>query len=141
VRDLEMAVLPATKKITRADLGKDAPDWVNNLLEPLNSFIEQIYTSFNRNITLPENVASQIITVEINTTSTYSSGDFPSINFKRTLARKANLLIIGKAVESESSNFTNGVFPTWDDNNGTIAINYISGLANSKKYYFTFLLI
>ena len=136
-----MAVLPATKKITRADLGNDIPDWVDNLLEPLNSFIEQIYTSFNRNITLPENVASQIISLQIITTSHYNSGEFPSVNFKRTLAKKVNLLIIGKAVESQNSIFTNGVFPTWEDNNGTINIKYISGLENSKTYNFTFLLI
>jgi len=137
-----MAVLPATKKITRADLGgNDIPEWVDNLLEPLNSFIEQIYTSFNRNITLPENVASQIISLQIITTANYNSGEFPSVNFKRTLARKVNLLIIGKAVESQNSIFTNGVFPTWEDNNGTINIKYISGLENSKTYNFTFLLI
>lgn len=136
-----MAVLPAIKKITRADLGKDAPDWIDNLLQPLNAFIEQIYTSFNRNITLPENVASQIISVEINTTANYSTGEFPSINFKRTLAKKTNLLLIGKAVESQNSLFLTGVFPTWDDNNGNISIKYISGLSNSKTYNFTFLLI
>lgn len=137
-----MAVLPATKKISRADLGKDAPDWVNNLLSPLNSFIEQVYTALNKNITLPENVASQIIDIEINTPSDYSTGGFPSINFKRTLARKANLCIIGRAVETTSNSiFSTGVFPTWEDNNGTIAVRYISGLQNSKSYNFTLLLI
>lgn len=136
-----MAVLPAIKKITRADLGKDAPDWIDNLLQPLNAFIEQIYTSFNRNITLPENVASQIINIEVNTTANYSIGEFPSINFKRTLAKKTNLLLIGKAIESQNSLFLTGVFPTWEDNNGNISIKYISGLSNSKTYNFTFLLI
>jgi hypothetical protein len=137
-----VAVLPATKKISRADLGKDAPDWVNNLLSPLNSFIEQVYTALNKNITLPENVASQIINIEVNTPADYSIGIFPSINFKRTLARKANLCIIGRAIEiNTNSIFINGVFPTWEDNNGTIGIKYISGLENSKNYNFTFLLI
>lgn len=131
-----MAVLPATKRITRADLGEDVPEWVDNLLSPLNSFIEQIYTAFNKNISIPENVASQIVQLDINTNSDYSTGNFPSTVFKRTLAKKANLLIIGQVRDLSNNEFifTTGGYPSWEDNNGTISIYYIPGLSDSKKY-------
>lgn len=131
-----MAVLPATKRITRADLGEDVPEWVDNLLSPLNSFIEQIYTAFNKNISIPENVASQLVQLDINTTATYSGGNFPSTVFKRTLSKKANLVIIGQVKDLSNNEFvfTAGGYPSWEDNNGTISIYYIPGLSNSKKY-------
>lgn len=131
-----MAVLPATKRITRADLGEDVPEWVDNLLSPLNSFIEQIYTAFNKNISIPENIASQIVQLDINTNSNYSSGEFPNTAFKRNLSKKANIVLIGqvKDLSDNEYKFVAGGYPSWEDNNGTINIYYIPGLDDSKKY-------
>jgi hypothetical protein len=132
-----MAGLPTTKKIYRADLGKDIPVWVDNLLSPLNSFIEQVYTSLDRNLTLPENVSSQIEAIEFTTKSTYSSGnDFDEISIKRKISRFATFLIIGNVFNFSNPQikFTTPVFPSWSDDNGLIKIRYISGLTNSTKY-------
>jgi len=138
-----MAVLPATKRITRADLGEDIPEWVDNLLSPLNAFIEQIYTAFNKNISIPENIASQIIQLEINTNASYSSGIFPSTSFKRNLSKKANVVLIGqvKDLSNNEFKFVAGGYPSWEDNNGTINIYYIPGLSDLKKYKVTLLIL
>ena len=132
-----MAGLPTTKKIYRADLGKDIPLWVDNLLSPLNSFIEQVYTAFDRNLTLPNNVSSQIESIEFTTKSTYSSGSqFEEISIRRKIPRYATFLIIGNVTDftNPQVKFTNAVFPSWMDENGLIKIRYISGLTASTKY-------
>ena len=41
--------LPIQKRILREDL-KDAPDWVVNIIGPLNNFMETIYQALNKNI-------------------------------------------------------------------------------------------
>lgn len=132
-----MAGLPTTKKIYRVDLGQDIPLWVDNLLSPLNSFIEQVYTAFDRNLTLPNNVSSQLETIEFTTKSTYSSSfDFEEISIRRKIPRYASYLIIGNVMDSSNPQikFTTPVFPSWLDDNGLIKIRYISGLTNSTKY-------
>lgn len=132
-----MAGLPTTKKIYRADLGKDIPVWVDSLLSPLNSFIEQVYTALDRNLTFPENVSSQIEVIEFTTKSTYSSGnDFEEISIKRKIPRYATFLIIGNVFNFSNPQikFTTPIFPSWSDENGLIKIRYISGLTNSTKY-------
>ncbi len=38
-----MAKIPAVKSIRIEDISPEAPQWINNLLSPLNSFMENIY--------------------------------------------------------------------------------------------------
>ena len=132
-----MAGLPTTKKIYRADLGNDIPTWVDNLLSPLNSFIEQVYSAMDRNLTLPNNVSSQLESIEFTTSSTYSASQtFPEISIRRTIPRYTTFVIVGNVMDSGNpqKKFTTPVFPSWSDENGIIKIRYISGLTNSTKY-------
>jgi hypothetical protein len=132
-----MAGLPTTKKIYRADLGSDIPLWVDNLLSPLNSFIEQVYTAFDKNLTIPENVSSQLESIEFTTKSDYSSGqNFEEISIRRKIPRYATFLLIGNVMDASDprKKFTTPVFASWSDDNGIIKIRYISGLTNSVKY-------
>ncbi len=132
-----MAGLPTTKKIYRSDLGNNVPVWVDNLLSPLNSFIEQVYTAFDKNITIPNNVSSQLETIEFTTKSGYSSTqDFDEISIKRRIPRYATFAIVGNVVDysNPQKRFTTPVFLSWSDDNGIIKIRYVSGLTNSTKY-------
>lgn len=49
--------LPAQRKILREDL-KGAPEYVNGIIDPVNSFMESTYQALNKNLTLNENIAS-----------------------------------------------------------------------------------
>jgi hypothetical protein len=132
-----MAGLPTTKKIYRSDLGKDIPVWVDNLLSPLNSFIEQVYAAFDRNLTLPNNVSSQIELIEFTTKSGYSSSqDFDELSIKRRIPRYATFAFVGNVIDytNPQKKFTTPIFLSWNDDNGIIKIRYISGLDNLTKY-------
>lgn len=135
-----MAYLPTIKRIQRSDLGSGIPTWVDSLLSPLNQFMEEIYTAFNRNLTIPENVKGQIITINFKTGANYvSSKEFTEINYLNTLGRKTSILLIGNIIKiSEPKKKFDAVFLSWYDNNdGTITIRYIAGLENSMEYDIT----
>ena len=135
-----MASLPTLTRIQKDDLGKDAPAWIDGILTVINQFMEEIYQSYNRNLTIPENVAGQIKTLDVVTDTNYSTGTFTQIKFSSELKRRMTILLIGQVVQSDDPTTKyNYCFPSWEDSNGTIVVRYISGLANSKKYKITFL--
>lgn len=138
-----MALLPTVKGIRIEDLGQDLPEWVNNLLTPISNFFESIYSALNKNITFQENIACKIFDYEYITSSNYNTGNFPNITFNTGLKNNPVGLIVLKCQNKTSPYATNtlGIYPTWFLANNQIVINYISGLANSTKYNFTFLVI
>ena len=124
--------LPSQKKILREDL-KDAPDWVNGIIEPVNNFMESAYQALNKNITYNENIASQIKELIVKTPSTYPVME--NIEFMSTLRTKA----LGVQVMQvfEKANYTPApgpVYVPWIENNGNIVIHPITGLEASKTY-------
>lgn len=137
-----MASLPTIKRVQRSDLGADIPVWVDSLLSPINQFIEEVYSAFNKNLTIPENVKGQIKTITFRTPSTYtSSKDFTEINYLNTLGRKTQVLMLGYIEEiGTPKKKHDAITISWYDNNdGTVTIHYISGLSNSKDYNITIL--
>jgi hypothetical protein len=137
-----MATLPTIKRVQRSDLGGDIPVWVDSLLSPLNQFIEEVYSAFNKNLTIPENVKGQIKTITFRTPSTYTSAkDFTEITYLNTLGRKTQILLLGYIEEiGTPKKQHDAITLSWYDNNdGTVTIHYISGLSNSKSYNITIL--
>jgi len=137
-----MALLPTLKKVQRADLGTDIPLWTEGILSYINQFTEEIYSAFNRNITIPENIKGQIKVLEFRTASDYiSSQTFIEQTFLNSLGRKMQVLFVGNVVnDSDPSYKYSNLSVSWQDNgNGTITVRYISGLENSKNYRITLL--
>ena len=93
-----MAALPTIKRVQRSDLGGDVPVWVDSLLSPLNQFIEEVYSAFNRNLTIPENVKGQIKIINFRTDVNYSSKVFSEITYLNTLGRKTQILLVGQVL-------------------------------------------
>lgn len=125
--------LPIQKKILREDL-KGAPDWINPLIDVLNSFMGSVYTSLNRNITFNDNIASFEKELVYNTPSTYPSGMDP-VEFLSQLKTKARAVILEQAYDR--SNYvaaTGPVYVPWVENNGSIILSTIQGLEASKSY-------
>lgn len=125
--------LPFIKKILREDL-KDAPAWISNVIEPMNSFMESVYQTLNRNITFTENFFSFVKEITYTTPSTYPSG-VDDIQFMNSLKSKASGVIVAQAYEKSSYIPAAGpVYAPWVENNSNIIISTITGLEASKTY-------
>jgi hypothetical protein len=108
----------------------------------INSLNFLFFNRFNRNLTIPENVKGQIKNLTFRTPSNYtSSKGFDEITYLNTLGRKTQILIIGYIEEIGTPKKQHDpVTLSWYDNNdGTISIQYITGLENSKQYNITLL--
>jgi len=134
-----MANLPSVRRITREDL-RGAPEWVNNLLLPLNSFMESVYSALDQNLTLGDNVSAAVTSISFKTRSDYGTASPLTDGFEmQTLANplryRPKAVAIGGVVEKEKfSILTDPVYLHWEYLNGQIRIKYVAGLQPSKKY-------
>jgi hypothetical protein len=127
-----MALLPTIKKILREDV-KDAPAWISAVIEPFNSLAEFVYQSLNKNITFNDNISCFIKELSYKTPSTYPT--MADVEFTNDLKFKATGVQLLQAVDR--SNYVPAAGPVyvpWVENNGTIVISSIPGLAASKTY-------
>ncbi len=124
--------LPIIKKISREDL-KDAPSWINQVIDPVNNFMESVYQSLNRNITFSENIASFIKEIAYKTPVGYPVMD--NVEFMNTLKTKAIGVQILQAFDRATYVPAPGpVYAPWVEDNGTIVISPITGLEADKTY-------
>lgn len=137
-----MAALPTIKQVTREDL-REAPDWIERLLTPLNQFMASVFQALNGDLTFGTNIRASIRELRFNTSATYSTGDFPELAFASGLKVKANGCLILQLNESTDPEepLTGASVANWIERNGRIVVKYISGLENSKKYTVRFLVI
>lgn len=131
-----MAKLPPVKKILREDV-KGAGEWVNAIIEPVNSFMESVYQSLNKSLTYGDNLATFIKEVIVRTPSTYPVMD--AVEFLSELKFKASGVVVLQAVEK--STYTPVASQVaWVESNGTIRISMFTGLAADKVYVFRLLI-
>lgn len=124
--------LPQTKKILREDV-KDAPAWISGIIEPVNSFMENVYQALNKNITFAENIQSFIKELTYKTTSSYPVEE--DVEFTNELKVKATGVQVLQAFERSTYEPAAGpVYVPWVENNGTIIISPITGLEADKVY-------
>lgn len=138
-----MATLPTIKQVTREDL-REAPDWIERLLNPLNQFMASVYQALNGALTFGTNIRGSVRELRFNTSATYDTGDFTPLEFPTGLGGvKAIGCLILQLNESASAEtvLTGASVANWTERNGRIAVKYISGLANSTKYTVRFLVI
>lgn len=128
--------LPTAKKVLKEDL-KDAPDWVNNLIQPINTFMENVYACLNKNVTLQDNIGSFIYTFTYKTPSTYpSDADQEPLEFLNQLKTKPIGVVVLQAYEKTTYTPAQGpVYAPWIENNGSIILGVITGLAPDKSYF------
>lgn len=130
--------LPTQKKILREDL-KDAPPWVNPLIDTLNTFMENVYQALNRNITYGDNINSQIKELQYRTTASYPSAQEP-LEFQSTLKTKPIGVQALQVYEKSTYTAPPGpVYIPWVEQNGQIIISTITGLEADKTYVIRFL--
>lgn len=127
---------------------KDAPSWIENLLNPLNSFMDSVYRALNKSLTFTDNISSEIRVLSIQTLPTYSTASpktegFVPIQFVHSVRSKPFGLLVAQLVEQGQDYIiiTEPVSVDWYEINGTVFINYITGLKDSTNYKLTVLLI
>lgn len=136
--------LPSYKRISREDL-KDSPDWVGNLLYPINQFFETVYNTLNGQVTYSDNFLSFQKILQFTTDSAYSGGTWDVIQFAipDSFRNKVSGVLI-LSLRPEDSTLVKGSSPTslvWSENNRSISLDWIAGLSNSKIYNITVLVI
>lgn len=128
--------LPTIKKILREDL-KAAPDWVGRLIDPINSFMESVYTALNKNITLYDNVASFIKEISYKTPATYPTG-VENVSFINELRTRASGVVVLQAFDKATYTGVSIGNPAWIEDVSGIVISPITGLEASKTYTIRF---
>jgi hypothetical protein len=125
--------LPSIKRILREDV-KEAPSWVNGLIDPLNGFMETVYQALNRNLTLTENVASFVKELTYTTISTYPT-DQDIMKFQNSLKVKPTGVMLMQAYDKVTFLPPTGpVYIPWTYDGTQIIIRPITGLAADKTY-------
>lgn len=125
--------LPTQKKILREDL-KGAPDWINGVIDPTNTFMEKTYQALNKNITLTDNIASFVKELTYTTPAGYPTME--PITFRNELkARPIGVMVMQVYDKATYIPAPGPVYIPWVlDNAGDIMVYPITGLQASKTY-------
>lgn len=122
--------LPSQKKILREDL-KGAPSWINPLIDVINSFMETVYQTLNKNVD-DKNLAQQIKELTYTTPAAYPAMD--NVEFLSTLKTKAVSCEIMQIYEKSTYLPVASSNPAWVEDNGSIILGPILGLSANKTY-------
>ena len=132
--------LPVFRRFASSDV-PTAPNWINNIFNPLNIFCEQTVDALNKNLVIGENVQGQKFSYTFTTDPYYSTGTFTAIKLQYTGGGNPSCLLIGQVVGVLAST----PFVSWslnlNTNPYTVLISNISGLQNSTKYTINFVIL
>ena len=137
--------LPVFRRFSQADV-PTAPNWINNILAPLNVFCEGTVQNLNKNLTIGDNVQGQKYSTSFTTTANYATGDFTPISFAYSSNGQPNCLMIGSLTRNDGTTILTPVSVTsWSSNINVspiqITVNYIAGLTASIRYNVNFVVL
>jgi|GEM_PF-1913115 len=134
-----MSKLPSITGLKREDF-KDAPDWIDRFLSPLNTFMRTVYEALNGNLTFGDNISGFVKEFTI---TAGAAAENNTTEFVHGLKRQPTGLLIMQ-VTQVSSNYapiTSAVTLSWRRGVGSIVIDAITGLTNGTQYTFRVLVI
>jgi hypothetical protein len=115
---------------------KEQQGWIGQLLSPLNQTIQELFTGFNNNLTIADNLRQEIKDIRlVNETS-----NFP-IKFKTKFTQNPKGLQVIYCAGSDGVALTATPWITWVYNNGQIEISSITSLVASTTYTIRILVI
>lgn len=124
--------LPTIKKILREDV-KDAPSWIAGVIDPINSFMENVYTALNKSITLSDNIASFVKEITYKTPAGYPAG-VENVSFLNELRTRATGVLVMQAYNKASYTPVSIGNLAWVEDVSGIVIYPITGLQASTTY-------
>jgi hypothetical protein len=131
-----MAAPPDSVLFRDADFPKDS--WVNPFLRPLNRFINQVVSALRGQLTLAQNHAAALRTVNITIANTAADNR----TFTPGLPGKTNIVAVVSAVNTITgfNKIWGSVTANWKDNgNGTVTVSALTGLSAGQNYDVTYL--
>jgi len=138
--------LPVFRRFAVQDI-PNAPDWITQILSPLNIFCETTVSSLNKNLTIGQNVQGMKYTVSFSTGADYLTGTFSPIQFAYTSNGQPNCCILGSITRTDSTTpmLSAVSVVNWqlniNVNPAQVIISYIAGLDINARYTATFLVI
>jgi hypothetical protein len=145
-----VAKLPIQRKILREDI-KEAPQWIDKVIYPVNTFFESVFNALSRNITFSENIGCQIKELEFNTTGSYdgTAAEWEELSFPKTVKFRANGVLLAQIIDLGVINSTTtaytpiegDVYVDWQESNEEIVIGLIRGLTLSHTYKVRFIVV
>lgn len=115
---------------------KEAPDWVDKLITPLNLALEQIYDVLG-NLTVGDNVHGKWHNITFTTPAGYTSGDFNQISVPWNIGSAISGVFVGQVseVSGQYTTITTPVSVSWQQPSASsVQIKYITGLQPDTKY-------
>ena len=140
-----MGKISTINRISREDI-PDAPDWILQILQPLNQFISETNIALTKNVDFVENIPAIKFPFSVATGDTYPTS-FPSFTIKNTLRTKPVGVLLLSLSEVDATVLTNVTANTvrWSYKNSKegsfVSIDWITGLVASKKYSGVLLII
>jgi hypothetical protein len=137
--------LPVFRRFSIQDV-PDAPNWIEQIITPLNLFCETTVNSLNKNLTVGENVQGAVYSTTFTTLTDYTTGTFTPIIFSYNGGGQPKSVIIGNLnrVDGELI-LTPFALTSWNLNINTspfkVNIVYIAGLLPAVKYNVTFFVV
>lgn len=125
--------LPAIKRVSREEL-KGSPDWIEPLLYAINLFMGAVYALLNRGLTFQENIRCVIAERRFTTPADYDTGTFEEFRFSTGLKNKTIGVQVLQIVALDDTPIVNAPGIIWEEINGEIRVNRITGLENSTRY-------
>lgn len=114
------------------------PDWLFSLRAAWEQMQRYLALVFEKNVTFEENIRCQIKDIVFTTSATYGTppllDNFTAVTFASTLPKPAKAFIPVFVSQFNGSPVTGAVSISARDDNGTIRIEYITGLEVSTKY-------
>lgn len=134
--------LPKFKRIDRSAL-KDAPDWVDQLLRPLNSFMSTVFSTLDRGITFGDNIRSMSKTLSFTTPSDYATGGWDRMVFQNELRAAPFCVTIASIRDNADDDpvLLDSVSVHWTPDPDGIKIRRIAGLQPDTSYTVTLLVL
>ena len=116
-----MARIPPLTRLQAEDFSSQS-EWIEKLLGPLNRFMELTTNALNKQLTLEDNMAAAIKTVELD-------GTFP-VRVAWTLPGKPVSVIVGNVYRADGAphTMTSPVAVQWSYNSGVLSIDNAFGV-------------
>lgn len=123
-----MARIPPLTRLQTEDFASQS-EWIEKLIGPLNRFMELTTNALNKQLTLEDNMAAAIKTVEVN-------GVFP-VRVAWTLAGKPVSVLVGNVYRSDGAPHTQTepVSVQWSYNSGVLSIDNAFGVVPSMREF------
>lgn len=112
-------------------MGADVPNWTLGLIDPLNSFMETVYQTLNKNVTFSENLASFFVEL---TVKTDGSGEFDRLQFLNQIKVRPVGVLICQVYEKVTFVPLAASAISWNTDGTNLNVYAITGLGASKTY-------